>query len=79
MRRIWLLPVLLLGMTPAWAGDDCRAPQCRAPVENTAVRKRPIDYDRVNRILDAEIARQSRRTRCIGIDFGGGISTLTCD
>ncbi len=33
----------------------------------------------VGRILDAEIERQSRRTDCIGIDLGGGFSTLTCD
>jgi hypothetical protein len=80
MTRILLTAALLLAATPSWAGErqDCRGQQCRVRSE-PVVRRPPVDYDRVQRILNAEILRQSRRTECVGIDFGGGISTLSCD
>jgi len=39
--------------------------------------KRRIDrqFGRINSLLDSAT---SRRTECIGVDFGGGISTLSC-
>ena len=40
--------------------------------------KRRIDrqFSGARQILDSAASRQ---TRCLGVDFGGGISTLSCD